>query len=263
MELTSRDGTRIAFDRAGQGPPLILVDGALCYRASGPSGPLAAALTPDFTVYIYDRRGRGESTDTPPYTVEREVEDIAALIEHAGGKVFLYGISSGAALALEAAHRGLAISKLALYEAPFMVDDTRPPLPDDYVDRLKDCIAAKRPGDAVKMFMKTVGVPGIGIAFMRLMPVWSKLKGVAHTLPYDITITRPNQRGKPLSAAQWLGVKMPTLVLDGGKSPVWMRNAMKALATALPHASLETLDRQTHMVSPKALAPALKEFFLS
>jgi pimeloyl-ACP methyl ester carboxylesterase len=121
--VLSRDGTAIAFDKSGVGPPLILVDGALCYRASGPSRSLAALLAEHFTVFTYDRRGRGESGDTAPYAVEREVDDIEALIEEAGGSAYVYGVSSGAALALEAANRGLAIEKLALYEAPFIVDD--------------------------------------------------------------------------------------------------------------------------------------------
>src|SRR6185436_14509592 len=124
--VISKDGTRIGFDREGQGPPVVLVDGAMCYRGSGPMKPLAAKLAPHFTVFTYDRRGRGESGDTQPWSIEREVEDIAALVREAGQPVYLYGISSGAVLALEAADRGVPIRKLALYEAPLMVDDTRP-----------------------------------------------------------------------------------------------------------------------------------------
>src|SRR5271165_875630 len=150
-KVTSKDGTPIAFDKIGQGPALILVDGALCYRASGPNGPLAAMLAPHFTVYTYDRRGRGDSGNTLPYAVEREVEDIDALIQEAGGSAFVYGISSGAALALEAANRGLAVKKLALYEAPFVVDSSRSPLPDDLVAQANRLIAANRRGDAVKL----------------------------------------------------------------------------------------------------------------
>ena len=130
--LHSSDGTPIAYETAGDGPPVILVDGALCYRASGPSAPLAALLAEHFTVFTYDRRGRGESGDTAPYAVEREVEDIAALIDEAGGSACVYGISSGAALALEAANRGLGIERLVVYEAPFIVDDSRAPLPYDF-----------------------------------------------------------------------------------------------------------------------------------
>jgi pimeloyl-ACP methyl ester carboxylesterase len=151
--VRSKDGTFIAFDRAGDGPPIILVDGALCYRASGPMGPLSKLLTPHFTVFTYDRRGRGDSSNTAPYSAEREIEDIDALIKEAGGSAFVYGISSGAALALEAANCGLAIKGLALYEAPFIVDATHPPIPEDFLARLNELIASDRRGDAVKMFL--------------------------------------------------------------------------------------------------------------
>lgn len=187
--VVSSDGTIIAFDRSGEGPPIILVDGELCYRASGPNGPLAELLAPHFTVFTYDRRGRGDSGDTPPYAVDREVEDLEALINEAGGSAYVYGISSGAALALEAANRGLAIKKLALYEAPFVVDDSRPPVPEDYLPQVDKLIAADRRGDAVKLFMrKGVRVPAVFVTMMQFMPAWSKLKGVAHTLPYDAEI---------------------------------------------------------------------------
>jgi pimeloyl-ACP methyl ester carboxylesterase len=168
-KVQSSDGTSIAFDRSGEGPPIIFVDGALCYRASGPMRPLAALLAPHFTVFTYDRRGRGDSGDTAPYAVEREVEDIKALITAAGGSAFVYGVSSGAALALEAANRVLAIKKLALYEAPFIVDDSRPALPEDFLARLHERLASGRRGDAVRQFMKAVGVPAIFVALMRFM----------------------------------------------------------------------------------------------
>jgi pimeloyl-ACP methyl ester carboxylesterase len=262
-KVLSKDGTPIGFDRSGKGPAVILVDGALCYRASGPMAPLAALLAEKFTVFTYDRRGRGDSGNTAPYAVEREVEDIEALIKEAGGSAYVYGISSGAALALEAANHGLAIKKLALYEAPFIVDDSRPPIPTDFVAQLKALVSADRRGDAVKLFMKLVGVPGIFIVMMRFMPAWKKLTGIAHTLPYDMTIVQDNQRGKPLPEKRWTSVTAPTLVVDGGKSPGWMRNGMRALAGVLPNAKLRTLEGQTHMVKPKALAPVLMEFFAS
>lgn len=238
-----------------------MVDGALCYRASGPSGPLAALLTQHFTVFTYDRRGRGESSDTAPYAVEREIEDLEALIHEAGGSAFVYGISSGAALALEAASRLPGIQKLALYEAPFIVDDTHSPLPEDYLSRLKGLIASDRRSDAVKFFLKRVGVPGIFAALMPLMPVWSKLKAIAHTLVYDIAIVKDYEKGQPLPAARWVSVTIPTLVADGGKSPKWMRNAMRALADVLPNAKYRTVAGQTHMLKPQAIAPVLVEFF--
>jgi pimeloyl-ACP methyl ester carboxylesterase len=260
-KVISKDGTVIAFDKTGAGPALILVDGALCYRSFGPMGPLVPLLSPHFSVVTYDRRGRGESSDTKPYQVEREVEDIQALIAEVGGSAHVFGISSGAALALEAANRGNGIKKLALYEAPFIVDDTRSPIPEGYLAQLKSLVAADRRGDAVRMFMKLVGVPALFIQLMRFMPAWSKLKTVAHTLPYDITIVQDNQRGKPLPAKQWESVTVSTLVMDGGKSPKWMRHGMRALADAIPTAKLRTLEGQTHMVKPKPLAQALVEFF--
>jgi pimeloyl-ACP methyl ester carboxylesterase len=225
-------------------------------------GPQAKQLAPHFTVFTYDRRGRGGSGDTSPYAVEREIEDLEALIKQAGGSAFVCGLSSGAALALEAANRGLAIRKLALYEAPFIVDDSRSPLPDDFLTRLDALLAANRRGDAVRLFMKLVGVPRLFIALMRFMPGWSKLEGVAHTLPYDMTIVAENQRGKPLSPRRWSLVATPTLVIDGDKSPDWMRRGMQALAEVIPHARRRTLPGQTHMVSPSALAPVLIEFFV-
>jgi pimeloyl-ACP methyl ester carboxylesterase len=259
--VVSGDGTTIAFDRAGDGPPVILVDGAMCYRGSGPARPLAARLVPHFTVLTYDRRGRGDSGDTPPYAIEREVEDLAALVKEAGGSAYVYGISSGAVLALEAAHRGVPITKLVLYEAPFIVDDTRRPVTDEYVARIHELLTADRRGEAVTEFMKLVDVPAVGIVAMRLMPVWSRLKAVAPTLAYDTDLTEPFQRGRPLPADRWSGATVPTVVLSGGRSPEWIRNANRALAGALPDASHRTLDGQTHMVKPDAVAPVLIDFF--
>ena len=260
-KILSKDGTAIAVDRTGSGPALVFVDGAMCYRASGPSRPMAAALAGHFTVFTYDRRGRGDSSDNEPYDVQREVDDLDAVIREAGGQAVVLGVSSGAALALEAASRGVPITRLALYEAPFIVDSSRPPLPDDFVSRINQALAAGRRGDAVKMFMKVVGVPGIFIALMRLMPAWSKVTAVAHTLPYDFAIVGPFQKGQPLPKLRWTGATMPTLVMDGGKSPAWMRNATRALASVLPNATYRTLDGQTHMIKPKALAPPLVDFF--
>jgi pimeloyl-ACP methyl ester carboxylesterase len=260
--ITSSDGTKIVFDRIGTGPAVVLVDGALCSRTAGPNGPLAALLANRFTVYTYDRRGRGESGDTAPYTVEREVEDLAALINEAGGSIALYSISSGAALALEAANSGLPVTKLAVYEAPFVVDDTRPPVPADFVAQLDRMIAEDRRGDAVKAFMSSgVRLPAMVVSLMRLLPAWTRLKGVAHTLPYDMRIMGDTQGGKPLPADRWAAVTVPTLVIDGGKSPQWMRNGMQALADVLPNAQHRTLAGQTHLVKAKALAPVLTEFF--
>ena len=239
---------------------MILVDGALCYRALGPSKPLAKLLAQHFTVFTYDRRGRGDSGDTAPYAVEREVEDIESLVNEAGGAAFIWGISSGAVLALEATNRLAGIKKVAVYEAPFIVDDSHPATKDGWV-RIKEAVAANHRNDAVKFFLKLVGLPGFFIALMRLMPVWSKLKAVAHTISYDGAIVEDNQQGKPLPVNRWTGVTVPTLVMDGGKSPGWIRRANQSLANVLPNAKHCTLEGQTHMVKAEALGPTLVEFF--
>lgn len=261
--VISKDGTSIAFDRVGSGPPLILVDGALCYRAFGPMGPLAQALASHFTVYTYDRRGRGESGNGRPYAVEREIEDLDALVREAGGSAYAYGASSGGALALEAAKRGVAITKVAVYEPPYITDDSIAPVPDDYASRLNAHVAAGRPGDAVKSFMRTVGAPGFFIAVMQLMPMWSKLKGVAPTLPYDFTLMADGQKGTPFPPGKFAAVTIPALVMAGGKSAPWMKHSMQALASALPNARHLTLDGQTHMVKAKVQTPVLRDFFSS
>jgi pimeloyl-ACP methyl ester carboxylesterase len=258
-KVLSKDGTPIAFDRIGNGPPVILVDGALCYRGMGQTGQLAELLAQHFTVFTYDRRGRGGSGDTPPFAVEREVEDIAALLSEAGGAAFVWGTSSGAVLALEAANRLSGIKRLALYEAPFIVDGSRSTTEGDWV-RIGEAVAADRRSDALQLFLKMVGAPAFFIAVMRLMPVWSKLKAVAHTLPYDGAIVRDNQTGKPLPANRWASVTVPTLVTDGGKSPAWMRQANQTLAASLPNAQYRTLEGQTLMLTPKAHAPMLVKF---
>jgi pimeloyl-ACP methyl ester carboxylesterase len=257
----SKDGTLIAFDEIGQGPPLLLVDGALCYRGFGPMKEIAGLLKDHFTVYIYDRRGRGDSGDTTPWSLDREVEDIEALLHETGGSAFVMGLSSGAALSLEAARRGAPIRRLALFEAPFVVDDKYPRMGDDYLPQLKALVAADQRGAAVKQFMRRVGVPGLMLGVMPLLPMWKKLKAVAPTLVYDISIVEPFQQGRPLPADRWSGMTVPTLVIDGGKSPAWMRSGMRALASAIPGARYETLPGQTHMVKAGVLAPVLAGFF--
>jgi pimeloyl-ACP methyl ester carboxylesterase len=257
----SSDGTPIAYEKSGEGPPLILVDGALCHRAFGPSRPLAAALADRFTVYTYDRRGRGESGDTPPYAAEREIEDLEAVIAAAGGSAQVYGISSGAVLALEAAGRGAAIESLALYEPPFIVDDSRPPLAADYLPQLERLVAADRRGDAVRLFMRQVGMPAALVALMRFMPAWRKLKAVAPTLRYDATVMGSTQAGRPLPADRWRDATAPALVITGGKSEPWMHRGSEQLADVLADAEHVVLDGQSHMVKAKALAPLLAEYF--
>jgi pimeloyl-ACP methyl ester carboxylesterase len=260
--VESADGTRIAFERQGSGPALILVDGAMCYRANGPNGPLATLLARHFTVYTYDRRGRGESGDTAPYTVDREIDDLRALVKQAGGGVHLYGISSGGALALEAVNAGLPVRKLALYELPYVVDHSRKIIADDYESTMDSLVAAGKRAAAISHFMtKGIGLPAVFMIMMRLMPAWPKLKAVAHTLPYDTSFTAPLQRGKPLPTDRWTGVSAPIMVIAGSRSPAWMQTAMRALANVLPDAKHHTLPGQTHIVKPAALAPVLVDFF--
>ena len=260
--VRSADGTEIAYSRAGAGAPVVLVDGALNDRAlNGPNPRLAAVLASDFSVFTYDRRGRGESGDTTPYAVEREVEDLEAVIDAAGGGAFVYGISSGGALALEAADRLSSIKRLALYELPFVTDDSRAPIPDDFVAHMDELVKAGRRAQALRYFFTAgVALPRIMVAMMRLMPAWSKLEALAHTLPYDVRLIGENGTGRPLPADRWTNVSAPTLVVAGGKSPAWMQNAMRALAEALPSAEHRTLADQMHIVKPKALAPVLSEF---
>jgi pimeloyl-ACP methyl ester carboxylesterase len=257
----SRDGTRIAYTQRGSGPPVLLVDGAFDHRGVGTSQQLAELLASHFKVITYDRRGRGDSGNARLYSVDREVEDIAALIATAGGTVSLYGASSGAALALEATRRGLNIRKLALYEPPFVVDSTRPPVPPDLTTRLQALIKAGKRGAAVRLFLRAAGVPAMLIALLRLTPTWRKLIQVAHTLVYDAAIMSGDQGGNPLSAGRWSSVTLPTLVMGGGNSPQWMRNAIAALLQALPNARYQQLPGEKHRVSPEAIAPALREFF--
>lgn len=260
---TSKDGTLIAYERTGSGPAVILVDGALCYRGSGPARPLAAALAGHFTVYTYDRRGRGESGNTLPYAVDREVEDLAAVLEAAGGTAHLYGISSGAALSLEAANVLSGFVSLALYEFPTAVDSSGPVRPADYIPTMDALIAADKRGATLKMFMRTVGVPTPVLLVMQLLPVWSKLKRVAHTLPYDMRVLGDTGSGRPLPTDRWTSATLPTLAMDGGKSPQSMRDGMRQLADILPDSDYRTLPGQTHMLKPDAVTPVLTEFFQS
>jgi uncharacterized protein YndB with AHSA1/START domain/pimeloyl-ACP methyl ester carboxylesterase len=258
--VVSRDGTAIAYDRSGLGAAVILVDGALCRRGLGPSVELAKLLASRFTVFTYDRRGRNASDDRAPYALEREVEDIAALLHEAGGSAYVWGMSSGAVLALEAAQQLPGIEKVAVYEAPLIVDDSRPTTEKDWA-RIDDAILADKRGAAVKLFLRMVGVPGFVVALMRLTPMWPKLKAIAHTLPYDGTLVKDYQRGRPLPEKRWASVTVPVLVMDGARSPDWMRHGNRALARALPTAQYRTLDGQTHALKPEALVPTLVDFF--
>lgn len=257
-QAISRDRTAIAYQRSGKGPALILVDGALCSRSFGPTPKLAPLLAQHFTVYTYDRRGRGQSGDTQPYSKEREVEDIAALIEEAGGSAFLCGLSSGGALALEAAASGLAIKKVAAYEPPF-VDDSGQHRGAEHERQLKSLLAAGNRSGAVKYFMRTmVGVPAAAVIMMRLMPwIWHKLEAVAHTLPYDAAVM--NEFKVPTT--RFASITIPTLVMHGSKTDVRLQKAARTVAEAVPDAQHVTLAGQTHNVKPAVLTPALVKFF--
>ncbi|TQS40158.1 alpha/beta fold hydrolase [Cryptosporangium phraense] len=262
--VTSADGTRIAFDRYGSGPALILVGGASQHRAIDPgTGDLARLLAEDLTVYHYDRRGRGDSgLSWEPYRPEREIEDIAALIEHAGGNAALYGMSSGAALALDAAARRPAVTKVAVYEPPFIVDDSRTPIRTDLQPRLERLILTEQRDGAVELFLtEAAGVPPEAVEGLKRTPHWAALEAVSHTYPYDIALLEGTQTGAPLSPHRWAAVTVPVLVVDGGASPDWMHAGADALAAVLLDATRETLDGQTHDVDAKALAPSLRRFF--
>lgn len=256
--IKSKDGTEIAFERSGTGPAVILVDGALCSRAFGPSAKLAPLLAKRFTIFTYDRRGRNDSGDTMPYAKERELEDLGALIRVAGGKAHLVGLSSGAALALEAAASGLPVDRVVAYEPPY-VDEGAPRDGGAHRLALEKLIADDRRGDAVAYFMRDmVGAPGFVVVMMKLMPwVWRKLKSVAHTLPYDAAVmgdfTVPKAR---LSA-----IAVPTLVCNGGKTDARLKIAARVAVAAIPGAQHRELEGQNHAVKPEALTPVVEAYF--
>jgi pimeloyl-ACP methyl ester carboxylesterase len=254
--VQSKDGTTISYEQLGDGPPVVLVCGGSVDRSS--NAPLAARLAEHFTVYNYDRRGRGVSGDTPPYAVQREVEDIDAVIGAAGGAVLLYGTSSGAALALEAAASGLAVSKLALWEPPYSADENSPRPPLNTAALYNKLVSEGRRGDAVEYFMsKVVGLPDEFVAQARSAPWWPSQEALAHTLAYDATImddySIPTERAASIT--------IPTLVMAGGASWDWMRNTAQKLAKILPDGQYRLLEGQSHDVSPDAMAAVLEEFF--
>jgi pimeloyl-ACP methyl ester carboxylesterase len=257
--VTSKDGTKIAYDKQGEGPAVILVDGALCTRSFGSKPELVKLLAPHFAVYSYDRRGRGDSGDSKPYAVEREVEDIEALIDEAGGMACLYGHSSGAALALEATIRLGKIKKLAMYEAPYNDDGEAQRAWREYIKQLTQLLAADRRGDGVALFMKLVGTPADQIEAMRHAPVWPMLEAIAPTLAYDHTAILGEDGSVPTERAA--GVSVPALIMNGSASYAFMHDTARALSQAMPHAQLRPLEGQRHDVSPEALAPVLVEFF--
>jgi pimeloyl-ACP methyl ester carboxylesterase len=253
LSVRSSDGTRIAFDRMGEGPPVILVEAAGHYRDFSSFGGLVPLLSPEFAVYRYDRRGRGESTDATRYAPEREVEDLAALIAEAGGSPHLYGYSSGALLAMDAAAHGLPVSRLALLEPPLRDDDAESP--DPLTTELAELVAAGRNGDAVARFHESIGVPSEFIAEMGSTPAWSKMVSVAHTLVYDCLIsdaTTPAVLGS---------VEVPTLVLDSEGSSGDLTGCAATVASRLLRATHRSLAGEWHRVPDEILAPVLVEFF--
>jgi pimeloyl-ACP methyl ester carboxylesterase len=255
--VTSKDGTKIAYDKVGNGPVVVLVLGALNSRKSG--AKLAKLLASRFTVISYDRRGRGESTDTAPYAPQREVEDVKALIEEIGEPVFLYGHSSGAALAIEAANKlNKQVRKLAIYEAPYALDSDANKAAKEYNSLLKKLLASGRNGDAVALFVRSVGVSDKQVQAMKRMTMWRGLEKLAPTLAYDSDTLG---EGHSLPTALLAGITTPTLVMHGGSGTPAMRDTAQAIHEAIPKAQLRTLAGQTHGVSPKALAPILTEFF--
>ena len=258
--VTSQDGTRIAYDKVGKGPAVILVNGALATRAAG--AELAQILAPRFTVYSHDRRGRGDSADTKPYAVRREIEDIDALIDAAGGSAHVYGKSSGACLALQAAASlGDKVKKLALYEAPYSDAEGAAGEWREFRSKFDALLAAGRRADAVTLFMKFVGAPDEAIAGMKASPAWSGMEAMAPTLAYDNAVLGEDRSVPVKTAAK---VKADTLVMDGGASlgPMpFMRATADKLAKMIPHAERHTIEGQAHDVKSDVLAPILVKFF--
>lgn len=253
---SSADGTMIAYERSGDGPPIILVGGAFNDRST--TRALASALTSDFTAYSYDRRGRGDSGDSGPYAVQREIEDIAALIRAAGGSAYLYGLSSGAILAGYATADGLPVTGLALFEPPFQVGPHGGAKPE-LAERLTELVSAGRRGDAVELFLtEAVGVPAEAVTGMRGAPEWSWMEGLAHTLAYDTTVTGDGA----LPVARLGTITVPTVVVDSTGSPEWLREAAAATARAIPGATHRSLEGGFHEVPPERLAAELRDALL-
>jgi pimeloyl-ACP methyl ester carboxylesterase len=253
--VTSRDGTSIAYHRQGNGPAVVLVTGALDDRSE--NAPLALKLAQSFTVLNYARRGRGDSGDTLPYAVVREIEDIEALIREAGGSAHLFGVSSGGALALECAAAGLPIAKVAVYEVPYFVDDESLRRWREYAEQLGSVLAASRPGEALEFFHRLTGFSDEHIAAARSSPFWPAAQALEHTLAYDAAVLGDGRA----PTARLETVRQPTLVATGGGSGGLFEAGADAIAAAVPHAERRTLEGQGHVVEPKTFAPVLERFF--
>lgn len=256
----SKDGVEIAYEKAGRGPAVLIVSGALSHRRFPGDQPLVARLADHFTVYTYDRRGRGESADASSYAVDREIEDIAALVEEAGGSAYVYGISSGAALALQAAAKlgATAITKLALYEPPYRSAGEKQKREFSLQkQRVNELINTGQPGEAVAFFLSAVGTPPEAIEGIKASPNWETMKKLEPTLAYDFVVMGDGTLPPDLPKA----VGAPALVMDGENTMEFMHATADTLATFLPHAERKTLKGQTHQVAADALAPVLIEFF--
>jgi len=257
----SKDGTEIAYDKIGQGPTVILVDGALAYRSFGPMPELAKLLSNDFAAISYDRRGRGESGDKKPFSVEREIEDIDALIDANGGSAYLHGVSSGGCLAVEAAIKlSSKVKKLTVYDAPYNSDENALEEWREYTRNLTKFLAENRRGDAVALFMKLAQTPVEQIEGMRKAPMWPMLEAVAPTLLYDATAVGVDRK-VPVELVSRLTA--PTLVMHGGAGAPFMKQTALALSQAIPNAKFRTIEGQTHAVASEVIAPVLIEFFKS
>jgi pimeloyl-ACP methyl ester carboxylesterase len=260
--VKSADGTMIAYDNNGDGPALVIVDGALTSRQSGSKPELIALLSQRVTIHTYDRRGRGDSGDTLPYAVAREIEDIEAVIGEAGGAAALYGHSSGACLALDATLAlGSKVTKLAMYEAPYDSDPQMRGAWEQYLRDMAAALADGRHGDAVALFMTFVGTPSEQVASMRQSPFWPALEAIGPTLAYDHAGVLGADRSVPLERAA--RVRVPALVMNGGAGAPFMAETARALHHAIPGAELRTLAGQGHDVSPAALAPLIADFVAS
>ena len=257
LQVTSRDGTSIAYTREGSGPPVVLVDGALCYRSHGPMPALARVLASDMTVYSYDRRGRGESGDTPPYAVDREIEDVAAIVERAGAPVVLYGFSSGAILTLLAAARLSGnIERLVVHEPPFNAGDADAVhAMRKFADETARLLRDGRPADAVAFFLKDM-VPSGALAHMKQTPAWGLMVAVAHTLAYDNAVLGDGSVPRKVAAS----VTARTLALVGSDSGNFKHAAVNALVRAIPDAGTQTIPGHQTLVPPEVLAPVVVEF---
>jgi pimeloyl-ACP methyl ester carboxylesterase len=260
-KVKSIDGTLIAFERLGSGPALVLVGGAFCDRSARVSGvPLARELAASFTVFAYDRRGRGDSTDTAPYAVARELEDLAAVVAATGGATHVYGHSSGAILALEAALSGIALGKLALYEPPLVLGASREPMPRELPEQLVGLTESGKRSEAVTLFLtRGVGLPAAVVEQRKLQPVWASLEALSHTMSYDARLTADPESIVARAAA----LETKTVLFEGGRSQPWMRTGVAKLAAAIAGATLVSLPDQAHDVDPRALAPHLLEFLLA